>query len=65
MNLTETLKDPSLLRNQAFIDGEWVDLILMATCRPAKKSSRRFRHSVAKIAVAPAPPHTIPGTFAA
>ena len=25
MNLTETLKDPSLLRNQAFIDGEWMD----------------------------------------
>jgi len=25
MNLTETLKDPSLLRNQAFIDGEWLD----------------------------------------
>ena len=53
------------LKRAAFIDGEWVDLILMAICRPAKKSSRRFRRSVAKIAVAPTPPHTIPGTFAA
>jgi RimJ/RimL family protein N-acetyltransferase len=50
------------LRKAAFIDGEWVDLILMAMCRPARKARRRLRRSAAKIAVAP---HSIPDTFAA
>ena len=49
---------------EAFIDGEWVDLILMAMCRPAKKTSRRLQRS-AVIAVPPAAPHAIPNTFAA
>jgi ribosomal-protein-alanine N-acetyltransferase len=52
------------LKKAAFIDGEWVDLILMAMCRPAKKASRRLRRS-AVIAVPPAAPHAIPNTFAA
>jgi [ribosomal protein S5]-alanine N-acetyltransferase len=53
------------LRKAAFIDGEWVDLVLMAACRPAKKASRRPGRSTAKIAAAAAAPHAIPGTFAA
>jgi len=53
------------LKKAAFIDGEWVDLILMAMCRPAKQASRRLRRSAARIAAAPAAPHSIPGTFAA
>jgi RimJ/RimL family protein N-acetyltransferase len=53
------------LRKAAFIDGEWVDLVLMAACRPAKKASRRPGRSTAKIAAAAAAPHAIPGTVAA
>ena len=52
------------LKKAAFIDGDWVDLILMAMCRPARKADRRSRRS-GTIAVAPATPHAIPGTFAA
>ena len=52
------------LKKAAFIDGEWVDLILMAACRSARKASRGLRRS-ATIAVAPAVPHSIPNTFAA
>jgi ribosomal-protein-alanine N-acetyltransferase len=53
------------LRKAAFIDGEWVDLILMAMCRPAKKIRRGLQRSAARIAVAPAAAHAIPDTFAA
>jgi hypothetical protein len=52
------------LKKAAFIDGEWVDLILMAICRPTKKAGRRLRRS-ATIAVPSAAPHAIPDTFAA
>jgi RimJ/RimL family protein N-acetyltransferase len=53
------------LRKAAFIDGEWVDLVLMAICRPARKASRRFRRSPAEVAVVQAPSPAIPETFAA
>jgi ribosomal-protein-alanine N-acetyltransferase len=52
------------LKKAAFIDGEWVDLILMATCRPARQTGRRLRRS-GTVAVALDVPHAIPSTFAA
>jgi [ribosomal protein S5]-alanine N-acetyltransferase len=52
------------LRKAAFIDGDWVDLILMAACRPAKKAGRRSKRSPARI-VATATPHPLPDTVAA
>jgi [ribosomal protein S5]-alanine N-acetyltransferase len=53
------------LRKAAFIGGEWVDLIMMAALRPARKSSRRLRRSATNIAVIPAGSCSTPDTFAA
>jgi RimJ/RimL family protein N-acetyltransferase len=38
-------KKEGLLRKAAFIDGDWVDLILMAALRPSRKSQRQRHQS--------------------
>jgi hypothetical protein len=41
------------MRRAAFIGGEWVDLILMASLRPVQKSDRRSSRTPAAATVAP------------
>jgi RimJ/RimL family protein N-acetyltransferase len=53
------------LKKAAFVGGEWVDLIVMAALRPARRSGQRLRRSATNVAVVPAGSCSIPDTFAA
>jgi diamine N-acetyltransferase len=53
------------MRKAAFIDGDWVDLILMAALRPAQSRRPRAKDSAAQVAASTADSHSVPDARAA
>jgi RimJ/RimL family protein N-acetyltransferase len=53
------------MRKAAFIDGDWVDLILMAVLRPSQSRRPRAKDSAAQVAASTADSHSVPDARAA